>query len=69
MMTGKTILILKDPQKSNCLQLLQTHNVPTNDVEKTNGTKKGEDLPFANKLQTVLQRVETKPQGNKRNID
>ena len=33
----------------NCSKQLQTHNLPTNDVENTNGTNKGKDLLLANK--------------------
>ena len=36
-----------DPKKTphrNCLQQLQTHNVPADDMENTNGTNLGRDL-------------------------
>ena len=36
----------KIPQKKNHPKQLQTHNVPTNDVENTNGTNKGGHLLF-----------------------
>ena len=42
----------RPPQKDRPKQL-QTHNVPTYDVENTNGTNKGRDLGLANKLRIV----------------
>ena len=48
----------KTPPKKNSPQQLQTHNVPTNVVEITNGINKREDLLFAKKLQTVLWGIE-----------
>ena len=34
----------KGPKQRNCPKQLQTHNLPTNDVENTNSTNKGKDL-------------------------
>ena len=39
MTKGKSTLIQKHTPKSNRLQILQTHNVPTDNVENTSGTK------------------------------
>ena len=41
MTKGKTTLIQKDPSQRYCPKQLQTHNLPTNDVENTNSTNKG----------------------------
>ena len=57
----------KRTPKRNHPQQLQTHNVPINDVENTNGTNKGGDLLFANKLRTVPRETERTLQGNGRN--
>ena len=40
MSKGKTTLIQKTLAK-NCSKQIQTHNLPTNDVENTNSTDKG----------------------------
>ena len=53
MTKGKTILIQKDRSKRTAPKQLQTHNLPTNDVENTNSTNKGKDLLFANKPRIV----------------
>ena len=37
----KTTLIQKDPSKLTTPKQLQTHNVPTEDVENINSTNKG----------------------------
>ena len=58
----------KRPPKRNRHQQLQTHNVPTTDVENTNDTDQRGDLLFTNKPRTVLRRTERMPQGNKRNM-
>ena len=42
----------RTPQRNHPKQL-QTHNVSTYDVENTNGTNKGRDFWFANKLRIV----------------
>ena len=39
----KIILIPEDPPQRNHLKQLQTYNVPTYNVENTNGTNKEED--------------------------
>ena len=46
------------PKQRNRPKQIQTHNLPTNDVEKINSTNKGRDLLLANKPQTerMLQR-------------
>ena len=48
---------VKKPPKN-----LQTHNVPTYDMENTNGTNKGRDLLLANKPWIVPQGTERMPQ-------
>ena len=53
MTKGRITMIQKDTLKSRYKQL-QTHNLPSNDVENANGTNKGRDLFLANKLQIVL---------------
>ena len=66
MSKGKTTLIQKGPNKRTALSnKLQTHNLPTNDVENINSTNKGRDLLFANKTrfvswgtERVLQRIQ-----------
>ena len=52
MTTGKTAPIEKDSQKTNHPQKLQTHSVPTNDVENSNDTNQVGDLLFAYKPRT-----------------
>ena len=47
------------PTHWNRPRQLQTHNLPTDDVEKINITKKGRDLLLANKTQIV-------PWGNRK---
>ena len=39
----------KGPKQRNSTNQLQTHNLPTNDVENINSTNKGRDLLLANK--------------------
>ena len=53
MSTGKITLIQKDPSKGTAPKQLQTHNLPTDDVENINSTNKGRDLLLANKLRIV----------------
>ena len=52
----------KGPYQRNCSKQLQTHNVPTIDVENTNSTNKEKDLLFANKPRFVPWRTERMPQ-------
>ena len=40
----------KRPKQRNRPKQLQTHNLPSNDVENTNSTNKGRDLLLANRL-------------------
>ena len=40
---------LKVPKQRNRPRQLQTHNLPTDDVENINSTNKGRDLLLANK--------------------
>ncbi len=44
MTKGKIALVQIYPLKKNHPKQLQTHNMPTDDVENTNGTKKGRYL-------------------------
>ena len=53
MTKGKTTLIQKRPPKRNLLKQLLTHNVPTYDVENTNGKIKERDSFLANELRIV----------------
>ena len=62
----KTTLIQKDPTKRNRSKQLQTHNVPTDDVENTNDTTKGRDLLLVNKLQIVPRGTERMLQVDQR---
>ena len=48
----------KGPKQRNRPKQLQTHNLPTNDVENINNTNKGRDLLLANKLRFVPWRAE-----------
>ena len=48
----------KGPKQRNCHKQLQTHNLPTNDVENINNTNKGRDLQLANKSRFVPWRTE-----------
>ena len=43
----------KGPKQSNCPKQLQTHNLPTDDVENINSSNKGRDVRLANKLWIV----------------
>ena len=52
----------KGPKQRNCSKQLQTHNLPTNDVENTNSTNKGKDLLLAYKPQIVPWQTERVPQ-------
>ena len=52
----------KGPKQRNCPKQLQTHNLPTNDVENINNTNKERDLQLANKPQIVLWGIERIPQ-------
>ena len=55
------------PSQRNCSKQLQTHNLPTHDVENTNSTNYGGDLLFVNKPRTVSRLTERMPQGKQRN--
>ena len=48
----------KGPKQRDCSKQLQTHNLPTNDVENTNCTNKVKDLQLANKPQIFPWRTE-----------
>ena len=55
----------KEPKQKNCPKQLQTHNLPTDDVENINSTNKGRDLVLANKpwivpygAERMLQRIQ-----------
>ena len=43
----------KGPKQRNCPKQLQTHNVPTNDMENINSTNKGINLLLATKPRFV----------------
>ncbi len=43
----------KGPKQRNRPKQLQTHNLPTEDVENINSTNKGRDLQLANKPRSV----------------
>ena len=45
----KDYINLKWPKQRNCSKQLETNNLQTSDEENTNSTKKGKDLPLANK--------------------
>ena len=51
----------KGPKQRDCSKQLQTHNLPTNDVENTNSTNKGKDQPLTNKPRIVPWRTERMP--------
>ena len=53
MTKGKTTLIQKGPKQMSRPKQLQTHNLPTDDVENINSTNKGRDLLLANKPRIV----------------
>ena len=57
-----TSLIQKDPLRKQTKKKLQTNNLPTDDEEKINSTKKGRDLLLANNLRTVPCWTERMPQ-------
>ena len=48
----------KEPKQGNPSKQLQTHNLPTNNVENINTTNKGRDLLLANKPRLVPWRTE-----------
>ena len=56
----------KGPKQRNCSKQLQTHNLPTNDVENTNSTNKGKDLLLANKPRIAPWRPERMLQRTQR---
>ena len=60
----KDFLDPKRPLRRNRFQQLQTHNVPTDDVENTDGTNYSGDLLFGNKPKTVPRITERMPQRN-----
>ena len=62
MTKAKTTLIKKDPLKGTTPKQLQTHNVPTYDMENINSTNKGRDLLLTNKLWIVPCGTERMPQ-------
>ena len=49
---------LKGPKQKKRLKQLQTHNLPTDDVENINSTNKGRYLLLANKSRFVSWRTE-----------
>ena len=56
------------PTQGNCPKQLQTHNLPTDNVENINNTNNGRDLVLANKLQIVPRGTERMPQRIQRHI-
>ena len=54
----KEYIDTKGPKQRNRHKQLQTHNLPTNDVENINSTNKGRDLLLANKPRIVPWRTE-----------
>ena len=52
----------KGPKQRNCSKQLQTHNLPTDDVEHINSTNKRRDLLLASKPCTVPWGAERMPQ-------
>ena len=54
------------PKQRNRPKQLQTHNLPTDDVENINSTNKGRNLLFANELRFVSWRTERMLQKNQR---
>ena len=58
----------KGPKQRNRPKQLQTHNLPTNDMENINSTNKGRDLLLANKLQIVPWRTEMMLQRIQRHL-
>ena len=67
MTKGKINLITKKTPKKDPRQKLQTHNVPTDYEENTNGTNYGGDLPFTNKPRTFPGGTERMLQVDQRN--
>ena len=55
----------KGPKQRNCFKRLQTHNLPTDDVENINSTNMGRDLLLANKQQIVPWQTERMPQKSR----
>ena len=49
----KNYIDTKGPKQRNRSKQLQTHNLPTNDVENINSTNKGRNLLLANKPRIV----------------
>ena len=56
----------KGPKQRNRPKQLQTHNLPTDDVENINCTNKGRDLLLTNKPRFVFWRTERMLQRNQR---
>ena len=54
----KYLIDQKRPKQRNRPKQLQTHNLPTDDVENFNSTNKGKDLPLTKKTQIVPWRTE-----------
>ena len=52
----------KGPKQRNCSKQLQTHNLPTGDVENIKSSKKRRDLLLANKPRIVLWGTDRMPQ-------
>ena len=56
----------KGPSQRKTLKQLQTHNLPSDNVENINCTNKGRDSLLANEPQIVHWRTESMPQRNHR---
>ena len=54
MAIGRITLMQKDPKQRNRPKQLQTHNLPTNDMENTNSSNEGRNLLLANKPRFVF---------------
>ena len=52
----------KGPKQRNRPKQLQTHNLPTNDVENTNSTNKGRNLQLTNNPRIIPWGTERMPQ-------
>ena len=62
MTKGKDYINPKGTEQRNCYKQLQTHNLPTNDVENTNSTNKGKVQLLTNNPRIVPWRTERMPQ-------
>ena len=56
LMTKESQNLSKKTTKKSCFQQLQTHNMPTDEVENPNGTDERGDIIFGNKPRTVATR-------------